>query len=78
MLDLVAAKAGWGQPLAAGKGRGVSVIVGFGSYVAQVAEVAVAEDGSVRVERVVCAVDCGTVVNPDTVTAQMQGASCTG
>ena len=57
----------------AGKGRGVSVIVGFGSYVAQVAEVAVAEDGSVRVERVVCAVDCGTVVNPDTVTAQMQG-----
>jgi len=51
----------------------VSVIAGFGSYVAQVAEVAVAEDGSVRVERVVCAVDCGTVVNPDTVIAQMQG-----
>lgn len=73
VLDLAAAKAGWGQPLPAGKGRGVAVIFGFDTYVAQVAEVAVAEDGSVRVERVVCAVDCGTVVNPDTVTAQMQG-----
>ncbi len=73
VLDLVAEKAGWGQPLPAGKGRGVAVIFGFDTYVAQVAEVAVASDGSVRVERVVCAVDCGTVVNPDTVAAQMQG-----
>ncbi|MGD9507374.1 MAG: molybdopterin cofactor-binding domain-containing protein [Geminicoccaceae bacterium] len=73
VLDLAAEKAGWGQPLPAGKGRGVAVIFGFETYVAQVAEVAVAEDGSVRVERVVCAVDCGTVVNPDTVAAQMQG-----
>ncbi len=73
VLDLAAARAGWGQPLPAGKGRGVSVIFGFGTYVAHVAEVAVAEDGNVRVERVVCAVDCGTAVNPDTITAQMEG-----
>ena len=72
VLDLVAEKAGWGRPLPAGKARGVAVIEGFGSFVAQVAEVAVAEDGSVKVERVVCAVDCGTIVNPDTVEAQMQ------
>lgn len=73
VLELAAEKAGWNQPLPAGKGRGVAVIFGFETYVAQVAEVAVAEDGSVRVERVVCAVDCGTVVNPNTVEAQMQG-----
>jgi isoquinoline 1-oxidoreductase subunit beta len=73
VLDLAAEKAGWGRPMPAGKGRGVSVIFGFGSYVAQVAEVAVGKDGRVRVERVVCAVDCGSIVNPDTVKAQMQG-----
>jgi isoquinoline 1-oxidoreductase subunit beta len=73
VLDLAAEKAGWGTPMPAGKGRGVSVIFGFGSYVAQVAEVAVGKDGRVRVERVVCAVDCGSIVNPDTVKAQMQG-----
>jgi isoquinoline 1-oxidoreductase subunit beta len=73
VLDLAAEKAGWGKPMPAGKGRGVSVIFGFGSYVAQVAEVAVGKDGRVRVERVVCAVDCGRIVNPDTVRAQMQG-----
>jgi isoquinoline 1-oxidoreductase beta subunit len=73
VLDLAAEKAGWGKPLPAGKGRGVSVIFGFGSYIAQVAEVAIGKDGRVRVERVVCAVDCGRVVNPDTVKAQMQG-----
>ena len=73
VLDLAAQKAGWGKPMPAGKGRGVSVIFGFGSYVAQVAEVAVGKDGRVRVERVVCAVDCGRIVNPDTVEAQMQG-----
>jgi isoquinoline 1-oxidoreductase beta subunit len=73
VLDLAAEKAGWGTPMPPGKGRGVSVIFGFGSYVAQVAEVAVGKDGRVRVERVVCAVDCGSIVNPDTVKAQMQG-----
>jgi len=53
-------------------GRGVSVQFAFGTYMAQVAEVEVSKDGSVRVRRVICAVDCGTVVNPDTVTAQIQ------
>ena len=74
MLDLAAARAGWGTPLGQGRGRGIALHGGsFGSYLAQVAEVAVAKDGSVRVERVVCAIDCGIVVNPDTVTAQMEG-----
>ena len=72
VLDLAAEKAGWGQPLAKGVGRGVSLQYAFGSYLAQVAEVEVAKDGSVRVRRVVCAMDCGTVVNPDTVQAQLQ------
>jgi isoquinoline 1-oxidoreductase beta subunit len=74
VLDLAAAKAGWGQPLPQGAGRGVSLQSVFGTYMAQVAEVEVAQDGEVRVRRVVCAVDCGTVVNPDTVEAQVQGA----
>jgi isoquinoline 1-oxidoreductase subunit beta len=72
VLDLAAEKAGWGQPLPKGSGRGVSLQSVFGSYQAQVAEVEVAKDGVVRVRRVVSAVDCGTVVNPDTVRAQIQ------
>jgi isoquinoline 1-oxidoreductase beta subunit len=75
VLDLAAAKAGWGQPLPKGSGRGVSLQFVFGSYLAQVAEVEVAKDGSVRVRRVVCAMDCGTVVNPDTVQAQLQSGT---
>ncbi|GKQ56052.1 xanthine dehydrogenase family protein molybdopterin-binding subunit [Bradyrhizobium sp. Ce-3] len=71
-LELAAAKAGWGGKLPAGRGRGVSLQFVFGSYLAQIAEVEVAKDGSVRVHRVVCAMDCGTVVNPDTVQAQLQ------
>ena len=55
-------------------GRGVSLQFVFATYMAQVAEVEVAKDGAVRVRRVVCAVDCGTVVNPDTVRAQIQSA----
>ena len=74
VLDLAAEKAGWGQPLPQGAGRGVSLQSVFGTYMAQVAEVEVSKDGEVRVRRVVCAVDCGTVVNPDTVEAQVQGA----
>ena len=73
VLELAAEKAGWGQPLPEGQGRGLSVQFVFGSYVAQVAEVEVAKSGEVRVTRVVCAVDCGMVVNPDTVRAQMEG-----
>jgi isoquinoline 1-oxidoreductase beta subunit len=53
----------------------VSLQFVFGSYLAQVAEVEVAKDGSVRVRRVVCAMDCGTVVNPDTVQAQLQSGT---
>jgi isoquinoline 1-oxidoreductase beta subunit len=74
VLDLAAEKAGWGQPLPRGVGRGVSVQFAFATYMAQVAEVEVSEDGTVRVRRVHCAVDCGTVVNPDTVRAQIQSA----
>jgi isoquinoline 1-oxidoreductase subunit beta len=74
VLALAAEKAGWGQPLPERVGRGVSVQRVFATYMAQVAEVEVAKDGTVRVRRVVCAVDCGTVVNPDTVRAQIQSA----
>lgn len=73
VLDLAAEKAGWGTPMPAGKGRGVSVILLFGTYAAQVAEVSVDARGEVRLERVVCAVDCGRVVNPDGAKAQMEG-----
>jgi isoquinoline 1-oxidoreductase subunit beta len=74
VLDLAAAKAGWGQPLSDRVGRGLSVQFAFATYMAHVAEVEVSKDGTVRVRRVVCAVDCGTVVNPDTVQAQIQSA----
>ncbi len=74
VLDLAAKKAGWGESLPARSGRGVSLQHVFGTYMAQVAEVEVAQSGEVRVRRVVCAVDCGSVVNPDTVQAQIQGA----
>src|SRR6202140_3213786 len=74
VLELAAEKAGWGKPLPKGIGRGVSIQFVFGTYMAQVADVEVSNDGTVRVRRVVCAVDCGTVVNPDTVRAQIQGA----
>jgi isoquinoline 1-oxidoreductase subunit beta len=73
VLDLAAEKAGWSRALPAGVGRGVSVMFGFGTYIAQIAEVAVARDGQVRVQRVVCAVDCGRTVNPDTIKAQIEG-----
>lgn len=74
VLELAAKKAGWGESLPQRVGRGVSLQFAFGSYMAQVAEVEVSMDGAVRVRRVVCAVDCGTVTNPDTVQAQVQGA----
>jgi len=71
-LALAAEKAGWGRAMPAGAGRGVSVQNVFGSHLALVAEVEVARDGSVRVRRVVAAIDCGTVINPDTVRAQIE------
>jgi isoquinoline 1-oxidoreductase beta subunit len=71
-LNLVAERAGWGTPLPAGRFRGVALHASFGSFVAQVAEISL--DGKqVRVHRVVCAIDCGQVVNPDIVKAQMEG-----
>ena len=74
VLDLAAKQAGWGRPLPAGHGRGVSLLYsGWDTYVAEVAEVEVSTTGEVRVHRVVCAVDCGTVVNPDIVKAQIEG-----
>jgi isoquinoline 1-oxidoreductase beta subunit len=71
VLELAARKAGWGTRAPAGRARGIAVAEAFGSYCAQVAEVSV-EKGRVRVHRVVCAIDCGLVVNPDTVVAQME------
>jgi len=76
-LDLVASKAGWGQPLPARNGgrtgRGLGVQAAFGSYIATVAEVEVDKSGEVRVHRIVSAVDTGIAVNPDSVVAQLQG-----
>jgi isoquinoline 1-oxidoreductase beta subunit len=74
VLDLAAKKADWGRPLPAGRGRGVSLLYSeWNTYLAQVAEVEVSKAGDVLVHRCVCAVDCGTVVNPDTVKAQIEG-----
>ena len=72
VLELAAEKAGWGQPLPQRAARGISLQHAFETYMAQVAEVEVSRNGAVRVRRVTCAVDCGTVVNPDTVRAQIQ------
>ena len=73
VLDLAAQKANWGSALPAGRARGIATHFSFDSYVAQVAEVSVEKDGTVRVHRVVAAVDCGRTVNPDTVKAQLEG-----
>jgi isoquinoline 1-oxidoreductase beta subunit len=72
VLELAAERAGWGQPLPQGRARGLAVHMSYGSYVAQVAEVEVA-DGAPRVRRVVCVIDCGRHVSPDQVVAQMEG-----
>ena len=74
VLQLAAEKSGWGSPLPDRTGRGASVQTVFGTFMAQVAEVNVSEQGEVRVGRVVCAVDCGIAVNPDTIKAQVQSA----
>ncbi len=72
VLDLAAQKANWGAALPRGVGRGIATHFSFDSYVAQVIEASVGKDGVARVHRVVCAVDCGLVINPDTVKAQME------
>jgi isoquinoline 1-oxidoreductase subunit beta len=72
-LNLAAEKAGWGKPLPKGRARGIAVHESFNTFVAQVAEVSLGPDGVPKVERVVCAVDCGVAVNPDVIHAQMEG-----
>ncbi|MGK6310629.1 molybdopterin cofactor-binding domain-containing protein [Variovorax sp. DT-64] len=74
VLELAAEKAGWGRPLPAGVFRGIAVSQCFGSYVAEVAEVSVAKDGTPTVHRVVAAVDCGMTVNPMTIARQIEGS----
>jgi isoquinoline 1-oxidoreductase beta subunit len=79
VLDLAAAKAGWTSgPLPAGKGRGIAVTEAFKTFVAQVAEVSVDQSGRIKIDRVVCAVDCGTAINPDVIAAQMEGGIAFG
>jgi isoquinoline 1-oxidoreductase beta subunit len=72
VLRLAAEKAGWNQPLPAGRFRGVALAESFDTIVAQIAEISV-RDGRVKVEKVVCALDCGIVVNPDNLRAQIEG-----
>lgn len=71
VLAAVRDASGWGKPLPAGRGHGVSLIADFGSFLAEVAEVEVTQDGTVKVHKVTCAVDCGRIVNPDTIRAQV-------
>jgi isoquinoline 1-oxidoreductase beta subunit len=78
VLNLAAEKAGWGKPLPERSGRGVAVQTVFGTFMAQVAEVEVAQNGDVHVKRVTCAVDCGVAINPNTIEAQVQSAIAYG
>ena len=73
VLELAAEKSGWGKKLPAGRGLGIAVHHSFGSNVAQATEVSVNKDGKIKVHKVVCAIDCGPTVNPETVKAQMEG-----
>jgi isoquinoline 1-oxidoreductase subunit beta len=72
VLELAAHKAGWGKPLAKGRSRGIAVHESFNTFVAQVAEISKKKDGSIKLERVVCAVDCGVAVNPNIIAMQME------
>jgi isoquinoline 1-oxidoreductase subunit beta len=72
VLEKVKDVSGWGQPQEKGKGRGVAVAESFGSYVAQVVDVTV-DQGTIKVDRVICVVDCGMAVNPDVIKAQIEG-----
>ena len=73
VLDLAALKAGWGRVRPKGRFQGIAVHKSFGSYAAQVAEISI-QAGAVHVHRIVCAIDCGAFVNPDTIAAQIEGA----
>lgn len=71
-LDLAAEKAGWATALPPGMGRGIALSEDFGSFAAMISEMSVDDEGSLKTERIICAVDCGQVINPDTVEAQLQ------
>ena len=72
VLETAAKMSGWGRPLPAGQGRGISLCIGFGSFTAQVVQVSIDKDGGVSPTHAWCAVDCGIQVNPDTIRAQME------
>jgi isoquinoline 1-oxidoreductase beta subunit len=74
VLKIAASKAGWAQPLPAGRARGIALMEGYGTYIAQVAEISLDKDGAVKVHRVTVAADLGRMVNPDTVEAQIQSS----
>jgi len=79
LVEMVAEKAGWGKPLTRGDGRGIATFYSHGSYVSEVAEISVDRNtGVIKIHRIVCAADCGPVVNPDTLEAQMSGAITMG
>ena len=73
VLNLVAEKSGWGEPVPEGRARGVAVHKSFNTYVAEVVEISQSDDGMIKVEKVWCAVDCGIAVNPDNIASQMEG-----
>ncbi len=78
VLELAAEKSGWGKPLPSGRARGIACVEAFGSFIAEVAEISVGKDGTLKVHRIVAAVDCGPVVNPKTIEAQIEGAVAMG
>jgi isoquinoline 1-oxidoreductase beta subunit len=78
VLELAAQKAGWGKKLPPGRARGLSLVESFHTYVAHVAEVSHSRDGHIKVDRVVCAVDCGVPINPNLIACQMEGGVAYG
>ncbi len=79
VLETAAEKSGWGKPAKRGEGRGIAMVLSFGTFVAQTAEVSVdKKEGTIKVHKVVCAIDCGPVVNPAIITAQVRGAITMG
>ena len=73
VLNIAAEKSGWGKPMPKGRGRGIALHKSFNSYVAEVAEVTISKSGELKVDKVICVVDCGLAVNPQIIKAQMQG-----
>jgi isoquinoline 1-oxidoreductase subunit beta len=78
VLNAVADKIGWERPLSAGRTRGVAQMMGYGSYVAAAAEVSLSASGKLKIDRMVMGTDCGHIVNPDQVTAQVEGSVAYG